>query len=117
MSTDRKNLLTVTNLKSFTPLKDIDIQEQGINCLDELKLNKQYQCIVQEYERFSEGGTTTCIGSGDQILLHLGKKAIDLDEVDEIIEDHGNLYNYLKYWFTDINGDGDDYCTIIELNL
>jgi 2-iminoacetate synthase ThiH len=67
--------------------------------------DKKYLLVVQMYERFGDGGMETYVGTGEEVI----------EEIRQIFgyegEDGDDWFEYVE----EVNGDGDDYVEVFEI--
>ena len=74
--------------------------------IEDITSNKKYLLVVQEYERYGDGGTTSYIGIGDEVIEKI-KQIFGYDE-----EDGDDWLEFVE----ERNGDGDDYIEVFVQN-
>ena len=75
--------------------------------IENVKSKKEYLLVVQEYERFGDGGMNTYIGTGKEVI----KKIKQIFGYEEEEDDGDGWLDFVE----ERNGDGDDYVEVFEI--
>ena len=75
--------------------------------IENVKSKKEYLLVVQEYERFGDGGMNTYIGTGKEVIEKI-KQIFGYEEE----EDDGD--GWIEF-VEERNGDGDDFVEVFEI--
>ena len=75
--------------------------------IENVKSKKEYLLVVQEYERFGDGGMNTYIGTGKEVI----KKIKQIFGYEEEEDDGDGWLDFVE----ERNGDGDDYVEVFKI--
>ena len=75
--------------------------------IENVKSKKKYLLVVQEYERFGDGGMNTYIGTGKEVI----EKIKQIFGYEEEEDDGDGWLDFVE----ERNGDGDDYVEVFEI--
>ena len=75
--------------------------------IEDIKSKKEYLLVVQEYERFGEGGMNPYIGTGKEVI----EKVKQIFGYEEEEDDGDGWIDFVE----ERNGDGDDFVEVFEI--
>ena len=75
--------------------------------IENVKSKKEYLLVVQEYERFGDGGMNTYIGTGKEVI----EKIKQIFGYEEEEDDGDGWLDFVE----ERNGDGDDYVEVFKI--
>ena len=75
--------------------------------IENVKSKKKYLLVVQEYERFGDGGMNTYIGTGKEVI----EKIKQIFGYEEEEDDGDGWIDFVE----ERNGDGDDFVEVFEI--
>ena len=75
--------------------------------IENVKSKKEYLLVVQEYERYGDGGTESYIGTGKEVI----EKIKQIFGYEEEEDDGDGWIDFVE----ERNGDGDDFVEVFEI--